>query len=48
MEAESWLLCSQKPANGPYPEPDESTHTTPSYFSTIHPDIILEPTSNSS
>jgi hypothetical protein len=43
------LSCSQEPATGPYPEPDESNiHTTPFYFSKIHPNIILTPTSRSS
>jgi hypothetical protein len=33
MEPEGSLLCSQEPANSPYPEPDES--------SAYHPILIL-------
>jgi len=35
------LPCSQDPAIGPYPEPDESSHL-PTHFSKIH--VILPPT----
>jgi hypothetical protein len=31
-EPESLLQSSQEQATGPYPEPDESSHVTPSYF----------------
>jgi hypothetical protein len=36
MEAESSSPFSQKPATGPYPEPDESSTHTPPYFCMIH------------
>jgi hypothetical protein len=36
MEREGSLPCSQGPSTGPYPEPDKSVHTTPSYLSKIH------------
>jgi hypothetical protein len=32
MEPESLLLCSQDPAIGPYPEPDESILHPPTIF----------------
>jgi hypothetical protein len=32
MKPEDPLPCSQKPATGPYPEPADLVHTTPSYF----------------
>jgi hypothetical protein len=34
MEPEGSLLCSQKPATGPYPEPDASS----SQFHTLFPE----------
>jgi hypothetical protein len=42
MEAEGSLQCSQEPSTGPYPEP---IHTTPSYLSKIHFNIVHPPTS---
>jgi hypothetical protein len=33
MELENLLLCSEDPATGPYPVPDESNPNTLSYFS---------------
>jgi hypothetical protein len=42
MEPEGSELCSQQPATGPYPEPDESN---PPNFSTIHFNIVPRPTS---
>jgi hypothetical protein len=32
MEPEGSLPCSQEPANGPYPEPDESSPHLPTQF----------------
>jgi hypothetical protein len=32
METESSLQCSQKPAIGPYPEPEESSPHLPTLF----------------
>jgi len=32
MQPECSLPCSQGPATGPYPEPDESIHSFPCYF----------------
>jgi hypothetical protein len=32
MEAEGLFLCSQEPATGPYPEPDESSPQIPTLF----------------
>jgi hypothetical protein len=40
MEPEGSLLCSEEPATGIYPEPDESSPCLPSYFSEIHFNII--------
>jgi hypothetical protein len=41
MEPECPLPCSEEPATGPYPEPDESSPHTPSSFSKI---ILTLPT----
>jgi hypothetical protein len=35
MEPECSLSCSQQPATGPYPEPDESTPHLPTLFGVI-------------
>jgi hypothetical protein len=32
MESEGSLRCSQEPATGPYPEPDESSPQLPTLF----------------
>jgi len=32
MESEGSLSCSQEPASGPYPEPDESSSHPPNLF----------------
>jgi hypothetical protein len=48
MEPERSILCSQGPPTGPYPEPDNPVHTTPSYFSKIDFNIIHSPTSSCS
>jgi hypothetical protein len=47
METEGSLPCSQEPSTGPYPAAEQSSpvHTTPSYLSKIHLNIILPPTS---
>jgi len=44
MELEGSLPCSQKPATGPFPEPDESIHTFPPYFPKIRSNIIVPST----
>jgi hypothetical protein len=41
MEPESSLPCSQQPATGLYPDPDNPTHTIQSYFPRIPFNIIL-------
>jgi hypothetical protein len=48
MEPQGSLPSSQAPSTSPYPEPDQSVHVTPSYFSMIHFNIILPPTFDSS
>jgi hypothetical protein len=41
MEPEVLLSYSQEPPTGPYPEPDASVHSLPSYFPQIHSNIIF-------
>jgi hypothetical protein len=48
MEPEGSLSCSQEPATGPYPEPDESNHIPKPYFPNFHFNIILPSTPRSS
>jgi hypothetical protein len=36
MKHEGSLQCSQQPANGPYPEPNESSHTLTPYVQTLN------------
>jgi hypothetical protein len=43
MEPEISLLCSKEPFIGPYPETDESSPSTASYFFKIRFNIILPP-----
>jgi hypothetical protein len=40
MEPKSSLSLSQKPANGPYPEPDESTSRLPTLFILLRAALI--------
>jgi hypothetical protein len=46
MEPEGSLPCSQDPATGVKPEPDESSPHLPTLFSKIHSNIILPSTSS--
>jgi hypothetical protein len=48
MKPENSLPYPQEPASGLYNEQDESSPYNPSYFSKIHFQIILPPTSKSS
>jgi hypothetical protein len=48
MKPECSLPCSQEPATGPYPEPDECRPHPRILFIIIHLDIILQPTPASS
>jgi hypothetical protein len=41
MEPEGSLPCLQGPSTCPYPEPDQSSRTTPSYLSKIQLNINL-------
>jgi len=47
METEDSLSCSQDSATCPYPEPDESNHTSLCFLK-INSNIILPSTSRSS
>jgi len=42
MQPGDLLPCTQQPANGPYPEPDESNPHLPTKFPRIHSNIILQ------
>jgi hypothetical protein len=48
MEPEGSLLCSQEPATGYYPDPDETNPHPQPYFPKIHFNIILPSTPRSS
>jgi hypothetical protein len=48
MDPESSLPCLQQSSADLYPDPDESSPYTPSYFSKIRLNIILPTTSTSS
>jgi len=41
MEAENSLLCSQEPANGSYPEPDESSMPFQKIHSILRPHVTF-------
>jgi hypothetical protein len=43
MELEDSLSCSQEPATGTYPEPDESTRKNLSCFSNLYSNTIILP-----
>jgi len=41
MKLRSLLPCTQEPAEGPYPEPDESTPHNPQSYSKTYSNTIL-------
>jgi hypothetical protein len=48
MDPDSLLPFSQEPSTGPYPDPDQSSHATPSYLYKIRFNIINPSMSRSS
>jgi hypothetical protein len=48
MEPEGSLPCTQQPATGPYPQPDESSPHIPPYLRMFHSNIIFPSTPRSS